>query len=208
MISKIKHTKRGFTIVEVSTAGLLIVVLGIGVLGLQKIMTDAQIFGFANYTNVDEANLSISQMAREMRTMRSGQNGAYAFVSGTENEIIFYSDIDFDGVSERVRYFLENNTLYKGVIEPVGFPATYPTANEVVKTLSRNVEPGESPLFLYFNENWPVDTINNPLPTPVNIAEVRFVRISLNVNVNPVNAERSVYSLGTNVSLRILKDNL
>lgn len=199
---------KGFTIVEVSIAGLLMVTLGFGILGLQKILGDTQLLGFVNYTNIDEANFSLSQMAREMRTMRSGQNGAYAFISGTDNEIIFYSDIDFDDESERVRYWLDGTTLNKGVIEPEGFPATYPPENEIVKPLSENVEAGATPLFLYFNEDWPEDTVNNPLPTPVNIAEVRLVRISLDINVNPENAERSVYSLSTNVNLRMLKDNL
>lgn len=202
------NRQRGFTIVEVSIAGLLMVVLGIAILGLQKILTDTQIFGFANYTNVDEANFAVSQMAREMRTMRSGQNGAYAFISGDNNDISFYSDIDFDGVSEYVRYYLDGTTLYKSIIEPVGFPATYPPENAVTKPLTQNIQNGATPVFLYFNEDWPQDTVNNPLPAPVNIAEVRMVRISLDINANPDNAARTTYTLNTNVTLRILKDNL
>src|SRR3989344_699915 len=82
-----REALRGFTIVEVSVAGLLMVVLGTAILGLQKVLIDTELLGFVNYTNVDEANFSLSQMAREMRTMRSGQNGAYAFIYGDNNEI-------------------------------------------------------------------------------------------------------------------------
>jgi type II secretory pathway pseudopilin PulG len=203
-----KENKRGFTIIEVSVAGLLIVVLGVGILGLQKLMTDAQLLGFVNYANVDEANFSVSQMAREMRTMRQGQNGSYPIVYGDNNDFSFYSDINFDGKSELVRYWLDGTTLSKSVTEPAGFPATYPPENAVTKPLTENVRNGVNPAFLYFNEDWPEDTTNNPLATPVNIADVRLVRVTLDINVNPENAERSVYSLSTNVNLRMLKDNL
>ncbi len=199
--------KGGFTIVEVSIAGFLMVALGFGILALNKVLQDSQLFGFTNFTNVEEANFSISHLAREMRTMRSGQNGAYAFVYGDENEVRFYSDIDYDGTSEYVRYYLEDGTFYKSVTEPTGFPATYPPANAVIKPLSGNVQNGGTPVFLYFNEDWPTDTTNNPMLTPVSIADVRLVRISLNISSND-NVGTKGYSLNTNVNLRMLKDNL
>ncbi len=199
---------RGFTLIELSVAGFIMVVLGVGVLGLQRVLADTQLAGFVNYINVDEANSSVSMMAREIRTMRQGQNGAYPLVSGSDNEIKFYSDIDFDSESELVRYTLSGATLTKGVTEPVGFPATYPPANETTKIIAGNVQNATVPVFLYFNAGWPEDSTNNPLPTPVDLAEVRLVRISLSINVNPENAERSIYSLSTNVNIRTLKDNL
>jgi hypothetical protein len=202
-----KTLKSGFTIIEVSVAGVLIVALGFGILSLNKVIQDSQLFGITNFTNVDQANFSLTQMTRELRTMRSGQNGAYAFVSGNDNDISFYTDYDYDGVSELVRYYLQDGTFYKSVIEPVGFPATYPQASAVVKPLSENVENTGTPVFLYFNEDWPQDSTNNPLPTPVSIADVRLVRLSLTINSND-NVGTGGYTLNTNVSFRILKDNL
>jgi len=198
--------KKGFTIIEVSIAGVLLVVLGVAILGLQRVIRDSQLIGLTSYINVDEANSALTQMAREMRTMRSGQNGAYAFVNGEDNEVSFYSDIDYDGVSELVRYYLDGTTLYKSTTEPTGFPATYPPANAVVKPLTANIKNDVTPVFLYFNEDWPGDSVNNPLPTPVSLAEVRLIRISLDINSND-NVSRG-FSLNTNVSLRMLKNNL
>lgn len=198
--------KKGFTIIEVSIAGVLLVVLGVAILGLQRVIGDSQLLGITSYINVDEANSALTQMAREMRTMRSGQNGAYAFVNGEDNEVSFYSDIDYDGISELVRYYLDGNILYKSTTEPIGFPATYPPANAVVRPLTENVINGATPIFLYFNENWPTDVENNPLPTPASLAEVRLIRISLDINSND-NVSRG-YTLNTNVSLRMLKENL
>lgn len=202
------RAQRGFTLIELSVTGFIMVVLGTAILGLQKLLSDSQLIGFVNYTNVDEANYSVSQMAREIRTMRQGQNGAYPLVLATDNEIRFYSDIDFDGESDLVRYTLNGQTLTKGVIKPTGFPATYPPANEITRTITENVQNEGISLFLYFNDGWPKDSVNNPLPTPANIAEVSLVRITLNININPDNAEGSTYSLSTNANIRTLKNNL
>lgn len=194
-----KNLKAGFTIVELSVTSLLMIVLGIGILGLQKLMTDSQLFAFRNYTSVEEANSSISQIAREMRSMRSGQNGAYAFINGQDNDVSFYSDIDFDGASEMVRYYLDGTTLYKSTTEPSGFPITYDPDDTVTRVIAENVDNGANPIFLYFNEDWPQDTDNNPMPTPASLANVRLIRIFLNIDN---------YALSTNVSFRMLKENL
>lgn len=195
------------TIMEVVIVGFLMVTLGLGLLGLQRVLQESQLLGFTSYVNVDEANYNVSQMAREIRTMRQAQNGAYPLVSGNDNEITFYSDVDYDGESEQIRYYLEDRTLYKSTIEPVGFPATYPPASAQVKILTENVLVNPTPIFFFFNGDWPSDTTNNPLPTPVSIAEVRLVRISLTVSSND-NVNSQGYTLNTNVSIRMLKDNL
>jgi len=190
---------RGFTIIELSISALLMIVIGIAILGLQKLMADSQLFAFRNYTNVEDANFSLTQIAREMRTMRSGQNGAYPIISGQNNDVSFYSDIDYDGVSERVRYYLDGTTLRKSVTEPTGFPPAYNDADIQTRVIAENIENGTEPLFMYFNEDWPDDTNNNPLPTPANLADISLVRVFLNIDN---------YSLATNVSLRMLKENL
>lgn len=190
-----------------SVAGMLMVVLGMAVFGLGRVLEESQLFGLTNYTNVDEANYTVTQMAREIRTMRSGQNGAYAFIVGNDNELSFYSDIDYDGTSELVRYYLDNGTLYKSTTKPVGFPATYPQTSTVTKVLTEHVQNGTDPLFTFFNEDWPTDTANNPMITPVSIADVGLVRISLTINSNEDVGTKG-YTLNTNVNLRMLKSNL
>lgn len=197
-MSKNKH-QGGFTIIEVSVASLLMVVLGIGILGLQKLMADSQLLAFRSFTTVEDANYSVSNISKELRSMRSGQNGAYAFINGSDNDVSFYSDIDFDGVSELVRYYLDGEILYKSVIEPSGFPITYLPGDAQIRPIAENVKNNGNPLFLYFNEDWPLDSVNNPMPTPASLADVRLIRIFLSVDN---------YSLSTNVNLRMLKENL
>ena len=55
---------------------------------------------------ISEARRGIETMAKEIREAREGENGAYPIEYTGDKEFIFYSDIDNDGKTERVRYFL------------------------------------------------------------------------------------------------------
>ena len=55
---------------------------------------------------INEARKGIEIMVKEIREARVGDNGSYPIELAGEKEFIFYSDIDKDGDTERVRYFL------------------------------------------------------------------------------------------------------
>lgn len=55
---------------------------------------------------IDEARRGIEIMVKEIRGARSGDDGSYPIEKAGDKEFIFYSDIDGDGKTERVRYFL------------------------------------------------------------------------------------------------------
>jgi type II secretory pathway pseudopilin PulG len=55
---------------------------------------------------IDEARRGIETMVKEIREARSGEDGSYPIEYAGDKEFIFYSDIDGDGKTERVRYFL------------------------------------------------------------------------------------------------------
>lgn len=54
----------------------------------------------------NEARRGVDAMTKELRQARYGDNGAYPIEKAAGKELIFYSDIDSDGQTERVRYFL------------------------------------------------------------------------------------------------------
>jgi prepilin-type N-terminal cleavage/methylation domain-containing protein len=199
--------KKGFTLIEILMAMVMMGVLGSGLLGLQSIISQNQIQVWRDYVNVDEANTSITALARELRTSRPGDNGAYPLEAALDQEIIFYSDIDFDGEAEKVRYFLAGSDFSKGIIEPVGQPATYPSDSEKVKVLSENVRNGETPIFYYYNGDWPIDQENNPLEVPARLSETKLMRIYLRLNNKEGEPEKD-YILETYVQIRMLKENL
>lgn len=197
----------GFTLIEGLLSIVIIAILGLGVLGLQFILGQNQAVVFKSYLNIEEANSSVSEFTRQLRTARPGENGAYAIESATDNEIVFYSDIDFDDISEKVRYYLDNASLFRGVTEPTEPPVTYPPQNEKVKALTNIVRNLSTPVFTYYNGDWPNDTINNPLTLPADISNIKTVGIYL--RTNPVaNEPDKDYVMESYVNVRMLKDNL
>ncbi len=198
---------KGFTLIEILIFVSISVILAGGILTLVYIVSRNRISTFQNLLNVDETNSQISTMIRELRNIRPGDNGAYPLEKALDQEIIFYSDIDYDGVTEKVRYTLSGTQLVKGVIEPTGFPPSYPLSNEKVKVLSTNIRNHSSPIFYYYNGGWPQDTTNNPLPQPVRLSDSKLVKVFLIVNTNE-NDPNSNFSLESYVQLRMLKQNL
>ena len=55
---------------------------------------------------IEEARRGIKTMVKEVRAAKTGDNGTYPIERADDKQFIFYSDIDNDGQTERVRYFL------------------------------------------------------------------------------------------------------
>ena len=201
-----KIQKNGFTLVEILIAMALTSILGLGVLSLQVILAQNRLSVWRNYVNVEEANSNVSTMVREIRNLRPADNGAYPLERAWDQEIIFYSDIDFDGHSEKVHYSFASTQLTKGTIEPMGYPATYPAANEKVKVVAQNIRNGATPIFYYYNGDWPADTVNNPLPTPSRLSDTKLMKVYLEINTEEDPAKNFI--LEPYVQLRMLKQNL
>jgi prepilin-type N-terminal cleavage/methylation domain-containing protein len=199
--------QKGTSLIEILIAMAIISVLGLGIISLQYIINKNQLLVINSYKSVDEANISVSHFAREIRAARNSDNGAYVLEKINDQEIVFYSDIDYDGQTEKVRYGLEGNDLIKGVIKPVGYPVQYPAEDEVVTTLTSNVRNGTDPIFYYYNSGWPEDAVNNPLPQDLRLSDTRSVRIYLIVNTQR-NDPQADYTLESTAQIRMLKDNL
>lgn len=196
----------GFTFIEVLITVAITGIVSLAIVGLQYIITQNQLVTFQNFLNIEEANAQITTLVREIRNIRPGENAAYSLERANDQELIFYSDIDYDGESEKVRYTLSGTQLVKGVIEPTDFPATYPSANEKVKVLTNNARNGGDAIFYYYNGDWPADTTTNPLPSPTRLSDSKLLRVYLKLN-NKVDPQ-SDFILESYVQLRMLKQNL
>lgn len=199
-----KTNQKGFTIVEVMIGAAIVLVLGAGIAGLQKMITDSQVFVIRNYLNLDEANDNVKAIALQLRTARQGDNGAYWLDEANDNEISFYTDLDFDGSAEKVRYWRQDSNFYKQIIKPEGFPVQYLTAGNPV-VLSENVTNGDSPIFYYYNGNWPQDTINNPLPDSLRLSGTKLIKIYLMVKSDQ---QQDDFIIESFAQVRTRKDNL
>ena len=156
---------------------------------------------------ITEARNGIETMVKEIREIQIANNGAYPIVTADDNTFIFYSDIDKDNSIERVRYFLDGTQFKKGTIEPRTNPVMYVDADEIVTTITSYVNNTTTPVFTYYNGNWPSDTANNPLTTPANPTMVKYITIQLVINVAPAKAPQD-FHLISDVAIRNLKENL
>lgn len=98
--------KKGLTLVETIMA-IAIFTLALGALfSSVLILYRTYDYTWQQSVAIDEARRGIETMVKEIRTARFGEDGSYPIEKAEDKELIFYSDIDNDGKTERVRYFL------------------------------------------------------------------------------------------------------
>lgn len=199
------RTQHGMTLIET------LVALGIFALIAVAIGAFARDVFFFNdviqigLNNVTEARKVLRPFANEVRGAQPSNLGAFAVAQAATSSFAFYSDIDADGVRERVRYFLDGDEFKKGIIEPTGNPLTYNQANETVIKVIRDVVPTPY-IFSYYDTNYAGGTTTPALADPVTPTDVRLVRVDLTVDANPGRAP-SLMTVTTQVTVRNLKDN-
>lgn len=158
-------------------------------------------YSFQQSSAIDEARRGIETMVKEIREAKSGDDGSYIIGKADDFEFIFYSDIDKDEATERVRYFIDGSDFKKGVIEPVGFPVSYPLEAETVSFLSRYVR-NLPPIFHYYDgDGFEI------VELPARLKDTKLMKVYLTVNVDPSRAP-SDYTLQSSVQIRNLKTNL
>lgn len=97
---------KGFTLIE-GLVTIAIFALAVGALmGLILVIYRTQSYAWQQSTAINEARRGIETMVKEIRQAQTGDNGAYAIEKAGDKEFVFYSDIDKDGATEKVRYFL------------------------------------------------------------------------------------------------------
>ena len=202
----IYSTRKGMSIVEI------LIVVGIASLLMISVgFFQRNILFFAGFledsiSGAQDARAVLRTMAREIRTASSSNLGTYTIATASPQTFIFYSDIDNDGLKERIRYFLDNTDLKKGVIKPSGNPLVYDPASEtIVSVLVQNVRNDTQNIFDYYDTNY--DGTTDPLSEPINLISVRLVKITIIIDADE-NRAPVAKTFTSQVSLRNLKDNL
>jgi hypothetical protein len=197
-----KKLIRGITLIE-TLFGISIFVIIMTALGtFTKDLWVYNSYIGSGLSTADSARSLLKKMTLEIRTASTADTGAYTINSATSTSFIFYSDVDDDGLKEKVRYFLNGTTLQRGIIKPTGSPLGY-TATETISTLMPNV--ANSIIFEYYDENYDGET--SPLSIPVNIPSVRLIKITVTTDNDP-NKPPAPSTFSTQISMRNLKDNL
>ncbi len=206
-LQSILKQNSAFTIIEFILAIFISTALIVGVTAFAAYYFQNYSFSFEENQSVGIAQQALTTLIREIREARISETGAWPIFQSDDNTIIFYGDVTNDGRSDRIRYFITGTNLKKGVIEPTQAPVTYPAENEKVSTVASYVDNAGLPLFKYYNGNWPIDQINNPLPINLRILNTRYISVYIRINVNS-NKGAQPFDLKSGVQIRSMKDNL
>ena len=200
-----KKNNSGLSIIEVLVVIFILTVIGVAVAKFQ-----IDIFSFStSLSNTlvaqQEVRQAFKMMSGEIRSLSVSSIGSYPIAEADSTSFTFYSDIDDDGLKERIRYFLDGNILKKGTIKPTGSPLIYNPANEKVTEVVHYIANSGIPIFDYYDAYYDGTTL--PIPLPVNLSEVRLVKITIFTDRDPSRSPAPL-SMTTHVSMRNLKDNL
>ena len=200
--------QKGFTIIEllISVSVFAFLVISVAMLFTNVFSGSKQ--GLLAVDNIDQARFFSSRFINEIRNATTGVDGAYSLNTAEPTQIIFYSTIANGGSTiYRIRYYLSGTTLYKGTVAPSGNPLSYNLAQEVIKPVQNDASSGATPvIFTYYNDSY--DGSTTPLPQPVNVTMVKFVKIDLNILKQTNQGASDVFSISEGAAIRNLKTNL
>lgn len=102
------HMKNGagFTLIEALVTIFVFTLISGAVFGFILRFYKNYAYVFHQSMAINEARRGIETMMKEIREARQGDDGSFAIELADDKEFIFYSDIDEDEGTERVRYFL------------------------------------------------------------------------------------------------------
>lgn len=194
---------KGFTLVEIIVSVTLLSLIIIAATSLQR--------DTFYLNNVIANNLAVEQEGRkvlrpiinELRGASPSSTGTYPIESASSTAIVFYADTNNNGNKERIRYFLQDNELKRGVVYPSGSPLSYSTSTESISTLIRDVVATTS-IFSYYDSAY--TGTSSPLSNPPPITQIRLVKISVPIDKNG-SRPPGMITVSSQVSIRNLKDN-
>jgi len=145
-----------------------------------------------------KANRGASETVNVLRRLKSGDDGSYPILNANSFDLKIFSDIDKDGVTEKVHYYLSGTNFMIGTSNPSGFPPTYPTIDSATQILIPDVvNNGSQPLFYYY------DGENNIISAPVtNLINLKMIEVNLFVDRKEGDLNIESYA-----SLRNLSEN-
>ncbi|MBP6924108.1 MAG: type II secretion system protein [Candidatus Pacebacteria bacterium] len=200
-----KYTRQlGMTLVE------MLVVIGLYTVLTTIVFTSAQSLYFYNASTfaqsneVEHAMRGMYRWSQDVREMTYAEDGAFPIVVKDPHTIAFYSDIDRDNNVEYVEYEVATTTLYKRTYNPIGNPPAYnfsvPDQEEILSEYVQNINQSTSTFYYY-------DSDGVSLGTGALLTDVRYIKIQLIVNINPIR-DPGEFLLRSGVAPRNLKDNL
>ena len=180
----------------------IVMIVGVLFMRLSQDITSSALRFTNSLVTQQSIQSTLQTMVPEIRSAAQSNDGAYAISVAATSTFEFYSDVDRDGLFDRVRYFLSNTTFKKGVTKPTGSPLTYATSSEVLQDLVENVIPG-SQIFSYYDKN-ATSSGSTALPSPVDPVQVKTIKITLVANQG-TSSTPSIVGVETSATVRNLR---
>lgn len=198
--------KYGFTLIEIVVAVFVATILSMAVTVFSRgIFKNSSILQ-SSLTNQTDIRKTFKAFTSEVRSISPGWDGSYPVAIASSTTFVFYTNIDDDKYTEKIRYFLSGTSLKKGIIEFNIASGRYDTVEIeqfVIKDL--NVASGTR-IFTYFDKDYDGTESYSSIPDPIDISKVRLVRFDINNNHFGKSINSGIKHT-VQVSLRNLKDN-
>lgn len=200
-----RHDRRGFSLIEVLIASLIVVMFIFVLSSFQTNFNSLQSFTSENLQTRQDIDQTIQIMTTDIRSAGPSSVGGYPIESAGTSSFVFFSNIYHNGIYERVRYFVGTSTLQEGVTIPSGNPLAYVTSTEIVTTQVNDlVFRSSTPVFTYYDTNYSGTQL--PMSYPITVANIRLVQFSFSADVEQSSSPTPTY-FSQMVDIRNLRSN-
>ena len=205
--------------IELLVVCLVAGILGGAMLGLYQGLMRSWADTGHRIINQDDARSAINDISRYVRMAESSASNltstSDAVALAQPQELVFYADINGNGLPDKVRYYLSGKTLRRAALAPntSTSPPTYPTAYTTDGVVVMDgIQNGTTPLFTYYKMNPAYAT--NPIPSndtlvlmsnptsAADLASIVAVGIKIYVNDSPAGVSKSPVGLDTLIQIR------
>lgn len=201
-MSILRHSSAGFTLIEIVVAMAITSGLAFFFMTLARDTTDATLRFNSQLMTQQQIEQTMQLIVPEIRSIAQGIDGAYPIAEATTSTFQFYSDIDRNGSFDKVRYFLSNGALKKGVIRPTGNPPVYATSSEAITDVVASVVGGTT-LFSYYDSSATSST-SDALPSPIDVLRIKTIKITIVANQGTA-TKPSLVGAETSATIRNLR---
>ncbi|MBA3789443.1 hypothetical protein H0X32_03595 [Patescibacteria group bacterium] len=191
-----KAFKRAFTLIETIVVVSLLVVVGGALTSILQYFYRTNNYVLQEGVAVQSAQQGLATSIQDLREASYGDDGSYPISTVGTSSITFYADVNGNGNVDKVRYYLQNRTLYQGITYSAGTPPSYtgqPEKTSIVGTYVVNA--ASNPIFLYY------DSSASLLTTPINVSQIASIQTTLQIDVDQ-NRSPSPYTLIGSATLR------
>lgn len=190
----------GFTLIEVIMAVAIFSLLMLAMNALFISLYRQQGTDTAMTKRTQSMNYALGTMSRELRGSNRGEDGSFFIAEAGNNSLTFYSDINKDGLTEKISYTLDGTDFKKTITEP-GSSSLYAGAG-VSSVVCPEIQNGGTPIFTYYNKSYTGSEA--PMPVPAKALDISMIGVSLTVNTvsrnksYPLHAETKIQLRNSN----------